>query len=103
VAAIQDFGRFSERRRTLCHFGIPRIGISGVQRTGGQARCVIKPRNRTVVIWETVTWIGGIALGIIVVKDILANRHFGDRKDEGSRTLDIGKQEVPNHEKLIAL
>jgi hypothetical protein len=40
----------------------------------------------------------GIALGLIVVKAISANRHFGDRKDEGSRTLDIGKQEVPKRE-----
>jgi hypothetical protein len=94
VAAIQDFERFSERRRTLCNFSIPCIDISGVQRIGGRALCIIKPRNRTMVIWEAVTWTEGIALGLISLKSISANRHFRDWKDEGSRTLDIGKQEV---------
>jgi hypothetical protein len=56
-----------------------------------------------MVIWEAVTWTKGIALGLIVVKAILANRHFGDRKDEGSRTLDIRKQEVLNRNNPLAL
>ena len=60
--------------------------------------CIIKPQNRTVVICEAVTWTEGIALGLIAVKAISANLHFRDRKDEGSRTLDIGKQEVPKSE-----
>jgi hypothetical protein len=53
-----------------------------------------------MVIWEVITWTGGIALGLIVVKSISANRHFGEWKDEGSRTLDIEKQEVPKCEIL---
>jgi hypothetical protein len=89
------------RRPGNRYFGILHISFSGIWKTGGQALCVVKPRNRTVVIWKAVTWTRGIALGLNEAKAISANQHFGDRKDEGSRTLDIEKQEIPKPKNII--